>query len=179
MDKIRGFEKISREQFEKDFVGYLFDPDVWETESEQDREYRFNKAIKLPKRGTAKSAGYDFFSPIGFTLNPGQDINLPTGIKAYMQKDEVLKAYPRSGHGFKYYARLANTIGIIDSDFFNNEKNEGHIWIKIRNEGDKVLKIEQGEGIAQFIFQKYLLADGDNFEGEKRKGGFGSTNKRE
>ncbi|MCF8009453.1 MAG: hypothetical protein K9K32_06775, partial [Halanaerobiales bacterium] len=107
---------------------------------------------------------------------PGSEIKIPTGIKAYMQPDEVLFAYPRSSLGFKYYCRLANTIGVIDADYYNNEDNEGHIWIKIRNEGDKQMKIKCGEAICQVIFQKYLLVDGDSFEGERRKGGIGSTN---
>ncbi|MFW6015388.1 MAG: deoxyuridine 5'-triphosphate nucleotidohydrolase [bacterium] len=175
MTKTRGFKKISLKQFEKDFIDYLLDPETWEDESIDDKKYRLNKTVKIPKRGTAMSAGYDVFTPFGFTLKPKQDINIPTGLKAYMQPDEVLFAYPRSGMGFKYYVRLANTIGVVDMDYFNNEDNEGHIWIKIRNEGNKVLEIRKGQAIVQFIFQKYLLVDGDNFEGEKRKGGFGST----
>lgn len=158
--KVRGFEKISVEQFNKD-VGNML------SKYEQ---------IKLPQRATAKSAGYDVFSLIDFALQPNEDIKLPTGIKAYMQDDEVLKAYPRSSHGFKYYIKLANTVGIIDADYYDNEGNEGHIWVKLRNEGNKLLEIKKGDAICQFIFEKYLLADGDNFNGEKRKGGFGSTN---
>lgn len=153
-NKIRGFEFISEEQQVKDSV----------------------KPEKLPKRGTALSAGYDCFSPIDFTLNPGEDIKVPTGIKAYMLNDEYLAALPRSGHGFKFYLRLANTKGIIDADYYNNSGNEGHIWVKIRNEGKEPLTIKVGEGMCQLIFQKYLIIDGDSFSGEERDGGFGSTN---
>ena len=153
----RGFERISIEQQLED-LGNVMD-------------------IKLPKRATAKSAGYDFYVPYSFSLKPSEEIKLPTGIKAYMQEDEILKIHPRSSLGFSYYARLANSCGIIDADYYDNENNEGHIWIKLRNESeDKFLEIERGEAIAQGIFHKYLIVDDDDFEGEERKGGIGSTN---
>ena len=94
----------------------------------------------------------------------------------YNLDNEVLKAYPRSGHGFKYYIRLANTVGIIDADYIESE-NEGHIWVKLRNEGDKRFTLELGQAMCQVMFQKYLLADDDFSHGEKRNGGFGSTTK--
>ena len=155
--RTRGFELISKEQTVKDFENI----EVGE--------------IKLPKRSTKESAGYDVFAPFDINLSPGEDIKIPTGIRAYMQKGEVLLAFPRSGLGFKYYTRLANTLGVIDSDYYYSD-NEGHIFIKLRNEGDKALFIKQGDAFAQFIFMPFLLADGDNFdEGETRNGGFGST----
>jgi dUTP pyrophosphatase len=159
--KERGFELVSKEQFTKDFEGL-------------DIKY---EDIKLPKRSTAKSAGYDCFTPIDITLEPNEEIKLPTGIRSYMLEDEVLFALPRSGHGFKYYLRLANTEGVIDSDYYESD-NEGHIFVKLRNEGNKTLKIEKGQGMCQLIFQKYLLADGDDFTGKQRNGGFGSTDKK-
>lgn len=162
MDRIRGFEKISKDRF-------LCDVKI----TEKSEENLYNE-IKLPKRATAKSAGYDCYSIYNFELKPNEEFLLPTGIKAYMQNDEVLKAYPRSGLGFKYYIRLANTIGVIDADYINSN-NEGHIWVKLRNEGTKILEINKGEAICQFIFEKYLLADGDDYIGEERNGGFGST----
>lgn len=159
--KIRGFEKISENQFEKDFKDFNI--------SYED--------LKLPKRATARAAGYDIYSPISFELKPGEDIVIPTGFKAYMLSDESLDIYPRSGMGFKYYIRLANTIGLGDSDYYNCESNEGHYFIKLRNEGSKPWIIETGDAIGQGIFRKYLLADDDSFVGNKRVGGFGSTNK--
>lgn len=157
--RTRGFELISREQTAKDF------------------EHIEVGEIKLPKRSTKESAGYDVFAPFNIHLDPGKDIKIPTGIRAYMQKGEVLMAFSRSGLGFKYYTRLANTVGIIDSDYYYSD-NEGHIWIKLRNEGNKSLFIKQGDAFAQFIFMPFLLADGDSFEdGEERNGGFGSTTK--
>jgi len=164
--KIRGFEVISEKQYIEDFKETL--------EEFTAQECLAYEKIILPKRATALSAGYDVFSTVGFLLPPNKEIKLPTGIKSYMQNDEVLKAYPRSGLGFKFYSRLANTIGIIDADYIFG-KNEGHIWIKLRNEGNKSMLIEKGEAICQFIFEKYLLADGDSYEGKKRIGGLGSS----
>ena len=161
--KKRGFEKISKEQCVEDISKKPFGNLVRKVD------------IKIPKRATSKSAGYDIFAIKKFTLKPNKQIKLPTGIKAYMQSDEVLMIYPRSSLGFKYYCRLANQTGIIDSDYFDNPDNEGHIWVKLRNESDKVMEIKQGEAICQAVFQKYLLADGDSFDGNKRKGGIGST----
>ena len=124
--KIRGFETVSPEQILKDTEG-------------MDVELHVN----LPQRATHYSAGYDCYAPFDIVLEPGEDIKVPTGIRAYMQPGEVLIAAPRSGLGFKYYCRLANTIPIIDSDYFFSD-NEGHIFIKLRNEGDKTLTIKQG-----------------------------------
>ena len=153
----RGFEMISQRQMNKDF--------------ETDIEFE----IKLPKRSTKESAGYDIFSPVDILLKPNEEIKVPTGLKVHMQKGEVLLIFPRSGLGFKYYTRLANTIGVIDSDYINSD-NEGHMWVKLRNEGDKDLFINQGDAFCQAIFMPFLLVDGDNFDdGEDRNGGFGST----
>jgi len=132
--------------------------------------------IKIPQRATKLSAGYDYYSPFDFTLQPGEDINIKTGLKAYMQPGEVLLAFPRSGLGFKYYCRMANTIGVVDADYYDNPENEGEIGLELRNEGDKPMTIKAGQGIAQFIFMNFLLADEDNFQtGADRAGGFGST----
>lgn len=132
--------------------------------------------VALPERATTGSAGYDILSTKDFTLNPGEEILIPTGLKAYMLPDEYLLIVPRSSHGFKYYVRLANTVGIIDSDYYNNAKNEGHIWVKIRNESDKSFKVKRGEPFCQAIFQKFLITDSDKAQAT-RKGGIGSTDK--
>jgi len=166
-NKIRGFEKVSEQQWMN-----TIENDV--SNEEWLQQYI---DLNLPKRGTSKSAGYDVFAPYTFTLQPDDVIKIPTGIKSYMQNDEVLKAFPRSSLGFKYFLRFANSIPVIDSDYFNNENNEGHIFIKLRNEGSKPLTINKGDGMCQVIFEKYLLADGDSFDGEVRKGGIGSTDK--
>ena len=167
-NKTRGFEFISAEQALKD------------CEPKRLNEVVFgeNTSLIRPKRGTCKSAGYDIFAPFNITLKPNEEIKIPTFLKAYMQDGEVLMAFPRSGLGFKYYCRLSNTVGIIDSDYYNNPNNEGHMFVKIRNEGNKTMTIKQGEAMCQMIFVPFLLADGDSFDnGDKRIGGFGSTTK--
>lgn len=151
---------------------------AWDTNFKEKIDDSYLK-IKLPKRATSHSAGYDVYATEDFILCPNKDIKIPTGWKAYMMEDEKLVFHPRGGLGFKYYLRLANTTGIGDSDYYNNEGNEGHYWVKIRNEGDKELYIKEGDAIAQCIFEKYLLVDGDDFEGNTRIGGFGSTSKKE
>lgn len=160
----RGFKIVSLEQLSKD-IG--------------EKRARDNGIFfELPKRATKLSAGYDIFAPYNIALQPNEETNIPTGLKAYMQEGEVLMAFPRSGLGFKYYCRLANTVGVIDADYYNNPKNEGHMFVKIRNEGSKPMVINKGEAMCQMIFMPFLLADGDSFDnGEDRNGGFGSTTK--
>ena len=131
--------------------------------------------IKRPKRATAGSAGYDFFAPYDIELMPGGAVIIPTGIRVHMKPNEVLMIYPRSGLG-KYYLRLANSTGIIDSDYYYSD-NEGHIFLKLRNESTAtILRIKQGNAICQGVFTTYLLTDDDEADSkEVRNGGFGST----
>ena len=151
-DKIRGFEVVSKYSAE---------------------------TLKVPVRATKHAAGYDIFNNTGFDIiiEPGElsDI-ITTKFKVYMLPDEVLSIYPRSGHGFKYSVRLANTVGKIDADYYNNSNNEGELFIRFHNQGPKTLKIPNGEAFAQGIFTKYLLVDGDTLDsGSTREGGLGST----
>ena len=157
---MRKFEIISYEQYDKDLKGKCLYSD-----------------ITLPSRSTKHSAGYDFKSPIKFTLNPGEIIKVPTGIKAAMNDDEFLAILVRSSMGFKYNIRLCNQVGIIDSDYYNNEGNEGHIFIALQNEGDKVFEANVGDNIAQGIFLKYNTIDNEEEIKSSRSGGMGSTNK--
>lgn len=162
------FEKISKEQFKKDFVDFV------------GIKY---EDLKLPKRATIGSAGYDFYSPIGLILPPSSTIKIPTGIRILLPKDKFLLITPRSGLGFKYRLQLDNTVGIIDSDYSNSD-NEGHIWIKITNNSalptlfdsriGKTLSVNKGDAIAQGIILKFEITDDDNVDGI-RNGGFGST----
>ena len=131
--------------------------------------------IKLPKRATKGSAGYDFFSPIDFSLSPNETIKIPTGIRVKIDDGWVLKIYPRSSLGFKYRLSLNNTVGIIDSDYFNAD-NEGHIFIKMTNCGNAPVAIEKGSAFAQGVFVEYGITVDDDCDGV-RTGGFGSTNK--
>ena len=128
-----------------------------------------------PKRGTKKSAGYDFFSPVELIIPAHEMAKVPTGIKVCMNDDEILSIYPRSSIGFKTGIRLANTVGIIDADYYNNNNNEGHIFIKFYNPTDTDYKINIGDKIAQGIFTKYLIVDDEDEILTERNGGLGST----
>ncbi|MBQ8426769.1 MAG: dUTP diphosphatase [Clostridia bacterium] len=132
--------------------------------------------IILPKRATSGSAGYDFFAPEEFTLNPDETIKIATGIRAKIDEGWVLKIYPRSSLGFKYRLSLDNTVGIIDSDYYFAE-NEGHIFIKMTNNGIKPLTVEKGKAFAQGIFVEYGITVDDECTAT-RTGGFGSTDKK-
>lgn len=161
---MRGFEFISEEQWQNDFKDFSFSGQI-------SREKHL-----LPRRGTSHSAGYDFFSPVYAVIPPQTSVKIPTGVKAYMFGDEVLMIYPRSSMGFKTNIRLSNTVGVIDSDYYNNKDNEGHIWVKFFNPTDKPYTVEVGDKIAQGIFMRYLITDNDEAENE-RIGGIGSTGK--
>lgn len=177
------FYKVSYEQFLNDFK------QVYPNGSLYSEEYikSIYEAIQLPKRATKGSAGYDFYSPLSFELKQKSQalgiwplfddeiqntITIPTGIRCEMPEDVVLMIYPRSGNGFKSGTSLANTVGIIDSDYYYSD-NEGHIMLKFV-EGFKKLSLEQGKGLAQGIFIKYLVTEDDEVN-EIRNGGFGST----
>ncbi len=133
--------------------------------------------IKLPQRGSKKSAGYDICTPVDITVPPyGVSDAIQTDIKACMLDDEVLEIYPRSSLGFKKGLMLINTVGIIDSDYYNNPSNDGNIGFKFKNLTDKEVVIKAGERVMQGIFKKYLIADDDNVT-STRIGGIGSTGK--
>lgn len=133
--------------------------------------------IKLPKRATRYSAGYDFFAPTDVTFEPGQTVTVGTGIRAIMPSGYFLMIVPRSGLGFKYKLRLNNTVGIIDADYADSP-NEGHIFVRMTNESDKRLVIAAGEAFAQGIFIEYHTTIDDDAT-EQRQGGLGSTTKKE
>ena len=162
---IAQFEKVSKEQFAKDFA----------KEFPHSDKKTYDEIIKLPTRATTGSAGYDFVTPISFTLKPNQAIKIPTGIRCKMNEDWVLVLVPRSGLGFKYQLNLCNTLGIIDADFAYSD-NEGHIMVKLVNRGDKDLQLNAGDRFCQGIFLPYGTTVDDNCEGV-RNGGFGSTDK--
>ncbi len=132
-------------------------------------------SIELPRRATRGSAGYDFFAPFAFSLPPGATIKIPTGIRARMEEDWVLKLYPRSGLGFKFRLQMNNTVGIIDSDYYNSD-NEGHIFVKLTNDSKegKTVEVAAGTGMVQGIFLEYGITVDDDADGT-RNGGFGST----
>lgn len=168
MEKVAEFDKVSLHEFleayEKNSKHILLE------ESPED----IYDQITLPCRATSGSAGYDFCSTVKVRLFPGQFVTFPTGIKCRMDPGWTLMIFPRSGLGFKYRAVLANTVGIIDSDYYGNEKNEGHIMMKICNNGDHILDIDIGDRIAQGIFVPFGITKNDNVDAV-RNGGFGST----
>lgn len=159
--RIAKFEKVSQEEFLKAC-------DSLEVYND----------IKLPKRATVGSAGYDFYAPFDIVLAPGETIKIPTGIRVKMEVNYVLKLYPRSGLGFKYRLQLNNTVGIIDSDYYYSD-NEGHIFAKITNDSNegKTVTINKGDGFMQGIFIEYGITIDDDTT-EIRNGGFGSTTKK-
>lgn len=169
MKKIAQFEKVSWEQFQKDYVDTFGEGHA----INMDEVKEIYNSIQLPIRATSGSAGYDFKSPITFTLKPGQTIKIPTGIRVKIDDGWVLKCYPRSGLGFKYKMRMSNTVPIIDSDYFYSD-NKGHIFLKLSNEGEKDIFINSGDKIIQGIFVPYGITY-DDCVNKTRNGGVGST----
>lgn len=158
---MRKFERISFEQFKKDV---------------SDSKELYEK-IELPKRSTSHSAGYDIRSIEDVTIKVGEARAIKTGLKVSMNDDEVLYLYVRSSLGYKYNVTLMNSVGVIDSDFYNNPDNEGHFQIKLLNLGEKDFEVHVGDRIAQGVFMKYLCVDDEEEIKDKRKGGIGSTSK--
>lgn len=150
---MKDFEKISFEQFKKDVKDNI----------ELYNEY------SLPKRDSVYTAGYDIYLLEELTIKPGERKKVPTGIKSYFDKEEVLLVVVRSIMGFKYNIRLCNQVGVIDADYYNNKDNEGHIWLMIQNEGNEEYNFKKGEAIAQGLFMKYLTTKSDKSINIQRK----------
>ena len=157
---MRKFEKISEKEFLKDVSNGNYED------------------ILLPKRSTKNSAGYDFYSLYDITIKPNEIVKIPTGIKVCMNENEFLGIFIRSSLGFKYNIRMCNQVGIIDTDYYNNKDNEGHIFVCLQNHGDKDFVIKKGDRFVQGIFMPFLITDDDNTT-SRRIGGIGSTNKGE
>ena len=162
------FEKISKEQFAEDFYGI-------DEELLDNCDIEVYENIKLPKRATTGSAGYDIFAPYDIEIPPKGTVKIPTGIRAILDDDKFLAIYPRSGLGFKYKMQLFNSVGIVDADYSQSD-NEGHIWAKFYNDSPdgKTITIKQGEAMCQGIIQQYFKTVDDEADGV-RNGGFGST----
>lgn len=142
---MRDFERISFEQFSKDVKN----------------DMELYNEIRIPQRDSDSTAGYDICLLEDITINPGEIMKLPTGLKSFFENDEVLLLVVRSSMGFKHNIRLCNQVGIIDADYYNNEDNEGHLWIRIQNEGDKTVELHKGDAVVQGIFMKYLTTNSD------------------
>lgn len=168
MNKVAKFEKVSYEQFKKDWLKNIPNDTEWVIKNAYEN-------IKFPIRSTIGSAGYDFFLPCEINLQKDESIIIPTGIRCKIENGWMLAAFPRSGHGFKYGIHLANTVGIIDADYYN-ANNEGHIQIKLVNDSKlaKNICFDAGVAFCQGIFIPFGVTINDEVE-TKRIGGFGST----
>ena len=155
---MRKFERISEKEFLKDVSNGNYED------------------ILLPKRSTKNSAGYDFYSLYDITIKSNEIVKIPTGIKVCMNENEFLGIFIRSSLEFKYNIRMCNQVGIIDTDYYNNKDNEGHIFVCLQNDGDKDFVIRKGDRFVQGIFMPFLITDDDNTT-SRRIGGIGSTNK--
>ena len=162
MNKIAKFEKVSFDQFKADLQPC------------RDPQASYEQ-IRLPVRATRGSAGYDVISPVAFTLAPGESIRIPSGLRCRIAEGWVMLMLPKSGLGTKFRTQLDNTVGVIDSDYYN-AKNEGHILIALTNDSKsgKTLEIPAGKAIVQMVFVPFGITEDDEAEGE-RLGGFGST----
>ena len=131
--------------------------------------------VNLPRRATKLRAAYDLYSAAEVTIEAGQMGQIPTGVKAYFQNDEVLYLYSRSSFPIKYGLILPNSVGVIDADYYNNSSNEGELFLLVYNITNYSVTVPQNERIAQAVFAKVLRSDDDWVNDEIRKGGFGST----
>lgn len=180
------FEKVSFDTFLKSFRDIYV---AVMSDGHENNDYIVNKDdllrqarlvygnIRLPRRATSRSAGYDFFFPFGYTeLGPMVTSTIPTGIKVRIDGPYVLQLYPRSSLGFKYRLQLDNTVGIIDADYYNNPSNEGHIFVKITNDSQQgdICKLDIGDAFCQGIFTQYFITYDDDITAI-RNGGIGST----
>jgi len=155
--KIRGFEPVVKEHL---------------------KTYNSSEEVVLPLRGTKTAAGYDFITPIDIEIVPNDSVLVWTDVKAYMLDDEVLELYPRGSTGNKRFVKLKNTVGIVDSDYYSNIKNDGNIGLNLWNFGKEVQRFSAGDPIIQAVFKKFLESDNCNTE-VKRTGGNGSTSEKE
>ncbi len=171
MRRVAKFEKVSFEQFYKDYVKVFEGVSLEEVQDVYDR-------IVLPKRATRGSCGYDFFMPYDLELKANEEALIPTGIRVRMDEEYVLLLYPRSSLGFKYRLQLNNTVGVIDADYYG-AKNEGHVFARVLNDSrsDKVVSLKQGDGFMQGIFMMYGITVDDDVNDE-RIGGIGSTSRK-
>lgn len=131
--------------------------------------------ITIPRRQTKESAGYDLATCEDVTIKPGEIVLIKTGLKVQIPSEEVLLVFPRSSLGIKRGLTMANNVGVIDADYFDNSDNEGHIMIPLLNFSKEPVRLEKDERVAQGIFIKYFKTIDDNNEADERSGGFGSS----
>ena len=172
MERVGEFEKVSYKQF------YEAMSEIIDAEYKEEFIKNAYENLPLPQRATSGSAGYDFKAPFSFELHPGETIKIPTGIRVKIDEGWWLGCLPRSGLGFKYRFQLNNTMGVIDSDYYESD-NEGHIFAKVTNDSNenKTVSVEAGSGFVQAIFIPYGITYSDSANGV-RNGGMGSTDQR-
>lgn len=168
MLRIAKFEKVSPQRFISDWLSTFPQQTI-------EQAVMAYEHIQLPRRATSGSAGYDFFTPVGFELPAGGSIKIPTGVRALIEDGWVLTLYPRSGLGFKFRFQLDNTVGVIDSDYARSD-NEGHIFLRMTNDSreGKGLRVPAGAAFAQGVFLPYGITVDDDVQA-LRNGGLGST----
>ena len=168
MLRIAKFEKVSPQRFVSDWIATFPQQTI-------EQAVMAYEHIQLPRRATSGSAGYDFFTPVGFELPAGGSIKIPTGVRALIEDGWVLTLYPRSGLGFKFRFQLDNTVGVIDSDYAHSD-NEGHIFLRMTNDSreGKGLRVPAGTAFAQGVFLPYGVTVDDDVQAV-RNGGLGST----
>ncbi len=166
-NRIAKFEKVSIKQFVSDF-NECIGGNVAAARMLYDN-------IAIPRRATAGSAGYDMITPFSFTLAPGESVKIPTGLRIRMQPGWMLLILPKSGLGSRFRLQLDNTMGLIDSDYYD-AANEGHIMVPVTNDSKsgKTLILEAGKAFVQAVLVPYGITEDDSAEGV-RQGGFGST----
>lgn len=175
MNRVGEFEKVSFEQFYEAMKAEFYEGYYGGEVQFKDYVRSIHDILQLPSRATSGSAGYDFKAPFSFSLRAGDTIKIPTGIRVKIDDGWWLACLPRSGLGFKYRVALANTCGVIDSDYYHSD-NEGHIFVKLVNNGDKDLPVSAGDGFMQALFLPYGITHSDSAS-TVRNGGMGSTGK--
>ena len=159
MNTVARFERVSAEQYQKDAAGF--------------HRVMTPEEIPMPRRATRGSAGYDIICPVAARIGPGETAVIPTGLRAFIEPGWVLIICPRSSMGRRYGMRLANTIGVVDSDYVQAD-NEGHILLAVVNGGAAPLVLNPGDRVCQGIFLPFGIAEEAEVTAQRR-GGYGST----
>lgn len=169
MNKVARFEKVTFEQFKKDFM------DKFGDHYSNDDILQIYQNIKIPKRATKGSAGHDISIPFSISVAATDTLMIPTGLRCEMKNDYVMLVFPRSSLGIKIGIQLVNQTGVIDSDYAHAD-NEGHIFVCLKNTSSKVVHFEKGQNVVQAVFIPFGVADKEEVT-EERTGGIGSTHK--
>jgi dUTP pyrophosphatase len=179
MERIAKFEKVPFDRWSSDVywdAAWSFEQPEFIAPPFPDKEQElYYDAIRLPERSTKGSAGYDFFAPFDFTIKPGQAVEISTGIRARIEDGWCLVLLPKSGIGSRYFVRFANTVCLIDSDYYGSAYTGGQIKATMRVEQDREeLSFKRGDKMFQGVFLPFGITEDDDADGI-REGGHGST----